>query len=95
MPTDQQIESYVRSLRKSPTAYNVITNTVDYESARMKPVMKGPCSDILKESIECYINSSASIKGLDCADTFNSLLSCCKTHVGTCHPRLELDEASQ
>ena len=85
-----QIEKYAAELKKHPAPYNSVKNEIDYSSPRLKKIMSGPCGEIWKASMNCYIDSDNLVKGLDCAESFNALAACCKANPKACHPRMQL-----
>ena len=86
-----EIAAFEEKQKAYPPALNKDSNEIDFNSGRFMGHINGPCGEILKTSIQCYMDSSASIKGVDCADNFKQLVECCKENKGSCHPRITKD----
>ena len=66
---------YEASMKRHPPAFDVVSQTIDYNNPRIKKHAEGKCGTFLKESLECYIKSESNIRGIDCTDKFKFFAS--------------------
>ena len=58
-------------------SFNSVTNEINYESKTLSKFANGKCGEFFRASLDCYVSSSSTVKGLNCADNFNELITCC------------------